>query len=111
MNHNNERANQISEARSKLHVRRTEHANTRDVKPGTKPVFAKGHDAVLKGMQDVREMARVCLMSGDIHIGKVVNRDRYTITLEIEGKKRVIYKHAIEFFELAGDVNVGNSAH
>lgn len=65
-----------------------------------KPFVAKGHDAILKGMQDSGEEINVIMISSEIPlIGKLVARDKFTITvLTNSGWRRTIYKHAIESF-------------
>lgn len=99
-NHINERELQNKEARGRnqLHVRPGFETRGRDGKPPVK--FAKGHDAVLKAAQDSGAICLVQPMNGDAYSGKVLNRDRYTVTLLVEGRKRVVYKHAVEYFEL-----------
>lgn len=66
---------------------------------------AKGHDAILKALQDNGRKVEVRLLSGEELTGKVVGRDKYTITLLVENafacekpRRHVIYKHAIEQF-------------
>jgi len=68
--------------------------------PSTKkPFVAKGHDAILKGMQDGGEQISVALISSDFPlIGKLVARDKFTITVLTTFGRRTIYKHAIESF-------------
>lgn len=68
----------------------------------TKPKFvAKGHDAILKNAQDASERIEIIAMSGDVIVGKILNRDKFTITiLEDSGKKRTVYKHGIESFSI-----------
>lgn len=65
-----------------------------------KPVVAKGHDAILKGLQDRGATIEIYPIGYDGKIvGKMINRDRYTITVELAGgQRRTIYKHAIESF-------------
>lgn len=65
-----------------------------------KPMVAKGHDAILKGLQDRSAFIEIYPMCSDEPIiGKMINRDRYTITVELaNGQRRTIYKHAIESF-------------
>jgi sRNA-binding regulator protein Hfq len=67
-----------------------------------KPKFvAKGHDAILKGAQDAGEHIEIIAMSGDVISGKILNRDKFTVTiLEDSGKRRTIYKHGIESFSI-----------
>lgn len=60
----------------------------------------KGHDAVLKHLQDTGALIDLYLISTDDAVrGKIVARDRFTITLVSEtGSRRVYFKHAIESF-------------
>jgi len=82
-------------------ARRTLH-----VKPGVgkpplkKPFIAKGHDAILKGMQDNGGDISVSMISTEIPlVGKLIARDKFTITvLTDDGERVTIYKHAIESF-------------
>jgi sRNA-binding regulator protein Hfq len=58
-----------------------------------------GHDAVLKALQFDSRTITVILLSGDAVIGKLVGRDKFTVTVQgPDGIRRVIYKHAIEQF-------------
>ncbi len=65
------------------------------------PFVAKGHDAILKEIQDVKGAIVVQLISSPESIrGKLVARDKYTITVQLySGIRRTLYKHAIESFE------------
>jgi RNA chaperone Hfq len=59
----------------------------------------KGHDAVLRALQQGQHDVHVVLRSsGETLTGKIVGRDKFTITLKIDGIRVVIYKHAIERF-------------
>lgn len=66
-----------------------------------KSFVAKGHDAILKGVQDVGGRVIITTMGdGTEHIGKLVARDKYTITIFTDGgSSKTFYKHAIESFE------------
>jgi len=72
-----------------------------------KPFVARGHDAILKEAQDAGSMLRIITMSdGASHYGKMVARDKFTITIEITTDMgngpvvtRTFYKHSIESFE------------
>jgi hypothetical protein len=72
---------------------------------GKKPFVAKGHDSILKEAQDAKGDLRIITMSdGAEHVGRMVARDKFTITIEIEKLdgstvRRTFYKHAIESFE------------
>lgn len=72
-----------------------------------RPAFtAKGHDAILKRLQDGKEDVIVVMISGDRIAGKIIARDKFTITLNVkddeEGSEKevdvTLYKHAIESF-------------
>lgn len=68
--------------------------------PRKPSMIAKGHDAILKAFQDRSATVEIYPMHcADPIVGKMINRDRYTITVELEsGKRRTVYKHAIESF-------------
>ena len=76
--------------------------------PHRKPMVAKGHDAILKGMQDRSATIRIESISGVLYQGVLVNRDRYTITIrtvtgattagDIVTNDITIYKQGIESF-------------
>ena len=76
--------------------------NNANVSGSVKPKFvAKGHDAILKGAQDTGSQVRIVCISGVDIQGKMVNRDKYTITIEfVDGIRQTFYKHAIEFFQV-----------
>lgn len=67
-----------------------------------KPFVAKGHDAVLQRIQQ-RENSTISITpisTGEPVLGKLVARDKYTITIQLEcGTRRTFYKHAIESFD------------
>lgn len=68
--------------------------------PARKPQHVpKGHDAILKALQDKGSLVDVAIIGGEPYRGKMVNRDRYTITVQCaDGRNHTIYKHAIESF-------------
>src|SRR5260370_42175675 len=75
--------------------------------PRTAPrVIPKGHDVILKAMQDNAQIATIVTASdGEAFVGTITGRDKYTITLMTDhptdkSKKirRVFYKSAIEQF-------------
>lgn len=74
--------------------------------PARKSFVAKGHDAILKGIQDEGgTIVITTLADGGVIRGKLVARDKFTITvLRDNGRKTTIYKHAIESFESANTV-------
>lgn len=67
--------------------------------PPRKEAVAKGHDAVLRALQNDGRKITVFTITGKTFTGKVVGRDKFTITvLDADGIRAVIYKHAIELF-------------
>jgi sRNA-binding regulator protein Hfq len=64
--------------------------------------IAKGHDAILKSAQDAGDTIEIIAMSGDVIVGKLLNRDKFTVTIleEDSGKKKTVYKHGIESFSI-----------
>lgn len=78
-----------------------------DNRPPRKAFVPKGHDAILARAQEAGTRMEIATMGGDFHVGTIVGRDRFTITLKCEGGKggeeRTFYKHAIEHFMPKGD--------
>lgn len=65
----------------------------------SKPFVAKGHDAILKDLQDNKHTTEINLISGEAYKGAtILARDKYTITIGVGGNRVTIYKHAIESF-------------
>lgn len=67
------------------------------------PHVAKGHDAILKNLQDRGALIHITTVGGEAYHGKMINRDRYTITIRITHADKTfddmtVYKHAIESF-------------
>lgn len=101
-----ERERQILEARSmgeensisRPTPRRTYINNSTQTRTdASKPAFqAKGHDAVLKSVQD-RQTPVKFTIQGQEKVGIIVARDRYTISIIFEGEDSatIVYKHAI----------------
>lgn len=56
---------------------------------------AKGHDAVLMRLQERGDKVEIRTINGDRYSGKVVARDRYTVSLDQGGRRAVIFKSAI----------------
>lgn len=94
------RAEQIHVARRTLSVP----AERRDrVRPTDTPVksrhIPKGHDAILKALQDSKATVTIVTSGGgDEFTGTIFGRDKFTITLLVDGVRRVFYKQAIEQF-------------
>lgn len=98
MNHEQVRQDQMNDA-----ARRTG-GNNRDVRrlsPAKKQFVAKGHDAILKSVQDNRGAIIITTIGdGTEHGGILIARDKYTITIKTDsGGSKTFYKHAIESFE------------
>lgn len=80
------------------------HQRTLSAKPGysatgKKPFVAKGHDAILKRIQDNGGDIEIwCLDSEESILGRLVARDKYTITVAVQGGNTTVYKHAIKRF-------------
>lgn len=72
-------------------------------RPPRKPFVAKGHDSFLKDIQDKEGYITITKTGDGSEItGKLIARDKFTITIMVDGTRRVtIYKHAIESFEPA----------
>ena len=67
---------------------------------------AKGHDAILKNAQDAGSNIEIVTMSGEVIIGKLLNRDKFTVTLMgDDGRKLTVYKHGIESFAVGKALN------
>jgi RNA chaperone Hfq len=65
----------------------------------SKPFIAKGHDAILKDLQDNKHTTSIALISGEVYKGvTILARDKYTVTIAADGQRVTIYKHAIESF-------------
>lgn len=110
-----ERVNRLEggEQRHTLHPKQGYNKQQRREK---KPHIPKGHDATLKSAQDLGEVIVVQPINGDSYTCTLLNRDRYTISVQLEdGKKRIVYKHAIEYIDLPEGVEVVrhaiNSSH
>lgn len=66
-----------------------------------KRFVAKGHDAQLQDAQFSHREVRIVTVGGESAHGKIIRRDKFTITLEITqgteaGAHEIFYKHAIE---------------
>lgn len=63
-------------------------------------------DNVLQYLKEERELIKVFLMKGFQIQGTVVDYDTFVILLESEGKKQLIYKHAISTIQMPDDFNL-----
>jgi sRNA-binding regulator protein Hfq len=67
----------------------------------SKEFKAKGHDAVLKAVQDRKTACVFKTTDGESVRGQIIARDRYTISVLVEGEldARIYYKHSIAYFQ------------
>jgi host factor-I protein len=57
-------------------------------------------DNILQYLKDERELVKIFLMKGFQIQGTVIDFDTFVIILESEGKKQLIYKHAVSTIQL-----------
>lgn len=67
----------------------------------SKDFKAKGHDAVLKAVQDRKTACVFKTTNGESVRGQIIARDRYTISVLVDGEldARIYYKHSIAYFQ------------
>jgi len=67
----------------------------------SKPFVAKGHDAVLKACQERKAQVSIKTAQGEMMVGTIMARDRYTISVMVNGETdaRIIYKSHIVYFQ------------
>lgn len=58
-------------------------------------------DYVLQYLKDERELVKIFLMKGFQIQGSILDYDTFVVLLESEGKKQLIYKHAISTIQLS----------
>ncbi|MCK9457274.1 MAG: RNA-binding protein Hfq [bacterium ADurb.Bin157] len=63
-------------------------------------------DNVLQYLKSEREIIKIFLMKGFQIQGTVIDFDTFVILLESEGKKQLIYKHAISTIQLPDNFNL-----
>lgn len=63
-----------------------------------KPATPKGHDAVLSGIQNSTETITLLFLDGETISGRLMARDKFTLTVEDGGNTTTFYKHAIKGF-------------
>lgn len=79
----------------------------RQYPPTGKRFIAKGHDSQLQDAQYSGAKTTLNLMSGISVTGKLLRRDKYTITLLHEKGEEIFYKHAIEGVLISAPTNAG----
>ncbi|MEW6709468.1 MAG: RNA chaperone Hfq [Candidatus Riflebacteria bacterium] len=57
-------------------------------------------DNILQYLKDEKELVKIFLMKGFQIQGTVIDFDTFVILLESEGKKQLIYKHAVSTIQL-----------
>ena len=63
-------------------------------------------DNILQYLKEENEQIKIFLMKGFQIQGTVVDFDTFVILLESEGKKQLIYKHAISTVQLPDNFNM-----
>ncbi|MDD2998578.1 MAG: RNA chaperone Hfq [Erysipelotrichia bacterium] len=63
-------------------------------------------DNILQYLKDEREAVKIFLMKGFQIQGVILDFDTFVIMLESEGKKQLIYKHAISTIQLPDNFNM-----
>ncbi|NLV93799.1 MAG: RNA chaperone Hfq [Candidatus Riflebacteria bacterium] len=63
-------------------------------------------DNVLQYLKSEREIIKIFLMKGFQIQGAIIDFDTFVILLESEGKKQLIYKHAISTIQLPDNFNL-----
>ncbi|MGM0599736.1 MAG: RNA chaperone Hfq [Candidatus Rifleibacteriota bacterium] len=60
-------------------------------------------DNILQYLKDGGDLVKIFLMKGFQIQGTVIDFDTFVILLESEGKKQLIYKHAVSTIQLPDD--------
>jgi len=63
-------------------------------------------DNILQYLKDEREVVKIFLMKGFQIQGTILDFDTFVVLLESEGKKQLIYKHAVSTIQLPDNFNV-----
>lgn len=63
-------------------------------------------DAILQYLKDERELVKIFLMKGFQIQGTILDFDTFVVLLESEGKKQLIYKHAVSTIQLPDNFNL-----
>ena len=56
------------------------------------------HDRDIKRLKESGEEVVLTLVSGGVHTGVIVDSDKYSIKIKVDGKTPTYFKHAIESF-------------
>lgn len=57
-------------------------------------------DNILQYLKDEKELVKIFLMKGFQIQGTILDFDTFVVLLESEGKKQLIYKHAVSTIQL-----------
>ncbi|HAE40699.1 MAG TPA: RNA chaperone Hfq [Candidatus Riflebacteria bacterium] len=63
-------------------------------------------DNILQYLKDKREVIKIFLMKGFQIQGTILDFDTFVVLLESEGKKQLIYKHAVSTIQLPDNFNL-----
>lgn len=63
-------------------------------------------DAILQALKDHGNLVKIFLMKGFQIQGIVLDFDTFVILLESEGKRQLIYKHAVSTIQLPDDFSM-----
>ncbi len=63
-------------------------------------------DNILQYLKDKRELVKIFLMKGFQIQGTILDFDTFVVLLESEGKKQLIYKHAVSTIQLPDNFNL-----
>ena len=63
-------------------------------------------DNILQYLKDKREVVKIFLMKGFQIQGTILDFDTFVVLLESEGKKQLIYKHAVSTIQLPDNFNL-----
>lgn len=63
-------------------------------------------DNVLQYLKDERELIKIFLIKGFQIQGTIIDFDTFVVLLESDGKKQLIYKHAVSTIQLPDNFNI-----
>lgn len=63
-------------------------------------------DNILQYLKDKQEVVKIFLMKGFQIQGTILDFDTFVVLLESEGKKQLIYKHAVSTIQLPDSFNL-----
>jgi len=63
-------------------------------------------DTILEHLKTRNELVKIFLMKGFQIQGKILDFDTFVIFLESDGKKQLIYKHAVSTIQMPDEFNI-----